>query len=259
MLLIFKSMISVENKIPLAVQRAVGFELTASNLDSLGEDWADAAELYRGFSQQIKEQSLSMGISEQLWDNAWLALLDERKESASSWLQLDFFPSVSSNDNSTTGGTSDTGYQIIDTEIPSTTFVNPASDNSASSKLIELEDLVESENEAEVVEDDPLQQDLIQRAVPILFAALERYGIVSNMGQEIVLESERNSVTWSIPERKLTLSGEEKLEISFDSNKQVISYQSELRNEYVEHLEQKIVPQLSTPKPTQIITKNISR
>lgn len=83
------SEISIE--IPNTVRRAVGFELTATALETLGDDWAVFAQQYRGFSEQIKEQSLSEGMSEELWEETRQALLDERENSSSNWLQIDFF------------------------------------------------------------------------------------------------------------------------------------------------------------------------
>ncbi|GGA45308.1 hypothetical protein [Okeania sp. KiyG1] len=79
------------------------------------------------------------------------------------------------------------------------------------------------------------------------------------MGLDIRLEGERNSVTWSILDRKLTVEGEENMEILFDSHKQVESFNSSLSKEYVEHLENQVAPQLEAPEPTKAVSKNISR
>ncbi|NEQ77832.1 MAG: hypothetical protein F6K23_35335 [Okeania sp. SIO2C9] len=258
-------------EIPDTVRRAVGFELTATKLENFGDEWAVFAQQYRSFSEQIKEQSLSGGMSEELWEETRQALLDERENSSSNWLQIDFFPSVLSDKNSTASSSdaaSGVTVNTVDTEThhqPITAV--PAINNTTEfrdkdepdiSDTEELADKEESEVQ-ELVDDDPLQQDLVQRAVPILFAALERYGAVSNMGLDIRLEGERNSVTWSILDRKLTVEGEENMEILFDSNKQVESFNSSLSKEYVEHLENQVAPQLEAPKTTRIIDKNISR
>ncbi|NET46949.1 hypothetical protein [Okeania sp. SIO2B3] len=255
-------------EMPDAVQRAVGFELVATKLENFGDEWAAFAQQYRGFSSEIKEQSLSGGISEELWSEARQALLDERENSSSSWLQIDFFPSVSSDNNSTASSSDAASGVTIDTETHHTPLTaNPAINNTTEfrdkdepeiSDTEELADKEESEVQ-ELVDDDPLQQDLVQRAVPILFAALERYGAVSNMGLEIRLEGERNSVTWAILDRKLTVEGEENMEILFDSHKQVESFNSSLSKEYVEHLENQVAPQLEAPETTKVVSKNISR
>lgn len=257
-------------EMPDTVRRAVGFELTATKLENFGEEWAVFAQQYRGFSEQLKEQSLSEGMSEEFWEKTRQTLLDERENSSSNWLQIDFFPSVSSDSNSTNGTTSNSTSNItVNAEkthhkaIVTPTFQNDTdtlkdkeeADMSYPDEVINAE---ETEDE-ELVDDDPLQQDLIQRAVPILFAALDRYGVVSNMGLDIQLKGERNSVTWSILDRKLTVEGEENMEVLFDSHKQVKSFNSSLSKEYVEHLENQVATQLETPQPTRIFDKNISR
>lgn len=258
-------------EIPNTVRRAVGFELTATKLENFGDEWAVFAQQYRGFSEQIKEQSLSGGMSEELWEEARQALLDERENSSSNWLQIDFFPSVSGDNNSTSsssGSTSNSNVTVSTEETNHKTIITPGTQNDMDTfkdreetDMPDTEELVDVEEieVKELVDDDPLQQDLIQRAVPILFAALERYGAVSNMGLDIQIKGERNSVTWSILDRKLTVEGEENMEILFDSHKQVESFNSSLSKEYVEHLENQVAPQLEAPKTTRIIDKNISR
>jgi hypothetical protein len=123
------------------------------------------------------------------------------------------------------------------------------------SEEIEIKNADKTKN----IEDDPLQQDLIRRAVPILFKALEQYGTVSKYGQSIVLEGERNLIRWSIPHCKLTVEGEEQLDIEFDRGKKVSSYKSNLSEEYVEHLENQVAAQIQSPASTQIITQNLDR
>ncbi|NER01388.1 MAG: hypothetical protein F6K17_01470 [Okeania sp. SIO3C4] len=256
-------------EMPDAVQRAVGFELVATKLENFGDEWAAFAQQYRGFSSEIKEQSLSGGMSEELWSEARQALLDERENSSSSWLQIDFFPSVSSDKSSTSSSSDSTSSVPVTTEeTHHKTIITPTIQNdidtfksTEETDMPDTEELVDAEKTeiTELVDDDPLQQDLVQRAVPILFAALERYGVVSNMGLEIRLEGERNSVTWAILDRKLTVEGEENLEILFDSHKQVESCNSSLSNEYVEHLENQVAPQLEAPETTKAVSKNISR
>ncbi|NET30053.1 hypothetical protein [Okeania sp. SIO1I7] len=260
------SEISIE--IPDTVQRAVGFELTATKLENFGDEWAVFAQQYRGFYEQIKEQSLSGGMSEELWEEARQALLDERENSSSNWLQIDFFPSVSSDKNSTSSSsdsTSSVAINTIDTETHHQPITANPAINNATDEFKDKEEPKEEPEESgisdteELIDDDPLQQDLVQRAVPILFAALNRYGVVSNMGLDIQLKGERNSVTWSILDRRLTVEGEENMEILFDSHKQVESFNSSLSKEYVEHLENQVAPQLEAPKPTKAVSKNISR
>ncbi|NET46880.1 hypothetical protein [Okeania sp. SIO2B3] len=256
-------------EIPEAVQRAVGFELTATALENFGDEWAVFAQQYRGFSEQIKEQSLSGGMSEELWDETRQALLDERENSSSNWLQIDFFPSVLSDKNSTASSSdAASGVTVNTEETHHKPIITPAIQNDTDTfkdkeetDMSDTEELVDAEETEieELVDDDPLQQDLIQRAVPILFAALERYGAVSNMGLEIQVEGEHNSITWSILDRKLTVEGEERLSIEFDTNRQVKSFDSQLSPEYVARLENQVAPQLETPKSTRNISQNISR
>ncbi|NEO52568.1 MAG: hypothetical protein F6K54_05470 [Okeania sp. SIO3B5] len=258
-------------EIPDTVQRAVGFELTATALENFGDEWAVFAQQYRGFSEQIKEQSLSGGMSEELWNKTRQTLLNEREDSATNWVQIDFFPSVSGDKNST-ASSSDAASGVTVNTIDTETHHKPITANPAINNATEFRDkdepdisdtkeLVDQEESeiTELVDDDPLQQDLVQRAVPILFAALDRYGAVSNMGLDIRIEGERNSVTWSILDRKLTVEGEENMEILFDSHKQVESFNSSLSKGYVEHLENQVAPQLEAPEPTKAVSKNISR
>ncbi len=260
-------MTELKNQIPEAIHRAVGFELTAKGFKKLGENWADFAQQYQGFADSIYSSVLSDGIDKQFCDAARNTLLHEREESALSWLQVDFFPSISEDKNSTsTTNNSTNSANLIDSKNESTSFYigNISTLNSEFQQLKEEEsELEETEikdiDETKDSEDDPLQQDLIRRAVPILFKALEQYGTVSESGQSIVLEGERNLICWSIPHRKLTVEGEEKLDIEFDRDKKVSSYQSNLSQEYVEHLENQVASQLQSPASTQIITQNLDR
>ncbi|MEB3281241.1 MAG: hypothetical protein VKK42_20185 [Lyngbya sp.] len=257
-------MTEIENKIPEAIYRAVGFELTAKGLESLGGDWVDFAQSCQNFANSIKKQTLSLGMDEQFWEEARKTLLQEREDNATDWLELNFFPSVSDDNNSTStteSSTSTVNSINSETEFQSSFIGEVQTLNSEGQQLREKESESEIEDvdETENVDDDPLQQDLIRRAVPILFKALERYGTVSEAGQSIVLEGERNSIRWSIPHRKLTVSGEEELNIEFDSDKQVSSYRSKLSSEYVEHLENQVATQLESPPPTRIITRNLDR
>ncbi len=254
-------MTEIENKIPEAIYRAVGFELTAKGLEGLGEDWVDFAQSCRNFANSIREQTLSLGMDEQFWNDGRQTLLAERDDSANTWLQLDFFPEVSDDNNSTsTTGNTTTTANLIDSEnsFQSTIFeeaLTPENRGESEELSSEIEDVDETEN----VDDDPLQQDLIRRAVPILFKALERYGTISEGGQSIVLEGERNLIRWSIPNRRLTVQGDEELNIEFDSDKQVSSYRSKLSSEYVEHLENQVASQLQSQPSTRIITRNLDR
>ncbi len=260
-------MTEFKNQIPEAIHRAVGFELTAKGLENLGEDWADFAQQYQGFADSIYSSILSDGIDKQFCDAARNTLLHEREESALSWLQVDFFPSISEDKNSTsTTDSSTNSANLIDSKNESTSFYigNISTFNPEAQQLKEEEsELEESEiedvNETKNREDDPLQQDLIRRAVPILFKALEQYGTVSESGQSIVLEGERNLIRWSIPHRKLTVEGEEQLDIEFDRDKKVSSYQSNLSQEYVEHLENQVASQLQSLASTTIVTRNLYR
>lgn len=257
-------MTEIENKIPEAIYRAVGFELTAKGLESLGEDWVEFAQYCQNFSNSIKEQTLSLGMDEQFWEKARKTLLQEREDSATDWLGLDFFTSVydDKNSTSTTGSTASTVNSInSETEFQSSFIGEVQTLNSETQQFREKESESEIEDvdETENVDDDPLQQDLIRRAVPILFKALERYGTVSEAGQSIVLKGERNSIRWSIPHRKLTVRGDEELDIKFDSDKRVSSCHSNLSSEYVEHLENHVATQLQSPSPTRIITPNLGR
>lgn len=268
-------MTTLENQIPEAIQRAVGFELTAQGFQALGDDWADFAQQYQGFADSIYTSILSDGMDEQFCDNARSTLLKEREESTYSWLQVDFFPSISEDKNSTsTTDSSTNSANLIDSEYESASFSmggvsalnheaqelekkeSEAKENEIEeSEEIEIKDVDETKN----IEDDPLQQDLVRRAVPILFKALEQYGTVSESGQSIVLEGERNLIRWSIPHRKLTVEGEEQLDIEFDKSKKVNSIQSHLSSDYVEHLENQVASQLQSTAPTRIITKNVDR
>jgi hypothetical protein len=254
-------MTEIENKIPEAIHRAVGFELTAKGLESLGGDWADFAQSYQSFANSIREQTLSLGMDEQFWNNGRKTLLAEGDDFANTWLQLDFFPSVSDDKNSTsTTGSTTTTTNLIDAEIQSqSTIVEEVLTPENRGESEESESEIEGVDETENVDDDPLQQDLIRRAVPILFKALERYGTVSEAGQSIVLEGERNSIRWSIPHRRLTVQGEEELDIKFDSDKQVSYYRSKLSSEYVKHLENQVDSQLQPQPSTIIITRNLDR
>lgn len=257
-------MTKLENKIPEAIHRAVGFELTAKGLEKLGEDWTDFAQNYQNCAHSIREQTLSLGMDEQFWDTTHNLLLREREDSASSWLQVDFFPSILENKNSNSTTDSSTSYtHLIDSEDASTSFsigeVSTFNPENQQARREELEPEIEDVDETENLEDDPLQQDLIQRAVPILFKALERYGTASESGQSIVLEGDRNLIRWSIPHRRLTVQGDEELNIEFDSDKRVSSYQSKLSSEYVEHLENRVATQLESPPPTRIVTRNLDR
>ncbi len=236
-------------KIPDAIRRAVGYELTATSFRQLGADWAASSELFSHFAKRIKEQSLSGGMSEEFWDASRQILLSEREAEKSSWLQVDFFP------NSNTTATGSTGTSAVPTVDIDKTILTPSTPSLSStpdttSTEQELEDTETEIEEVESLEDkesiiegeDSLQQEQekIKRAVPILFAALQRYGEVTNKGLIIELIGERNNITWSIPDRKLSVRGEDYLEVEFDSNKKVTSYQSNLSQGYVEHLENNV-------------------
>lgn len=260
-------MTELKNQIPEAIHRAVGFELTAKGLENLGKDWADFAQQYQSFADSIYTSILSDGIDEQFCDAARNILLHEREESALSWLQVDFFPSISEDNNSTsTTDSSTNSTNLINFEDAETSFsigniltLNPEFQQLKEEESELEESEVEDVDETKNIEDDPIQQDLIRRAVPILFKALEQYGTVSESGQSIVLEGERNLIRWSIPHRKLTVEGEEQLDIEFDRGKKVSSYQSNLSEEYVEHLENQVASQLQSSASTQIITRNLDR
>ena len=321
-------MTELKNQIPEAIHRAVGFELTAKGLENLGEDWADFAQQYQGFADSIYTSILSDGIDKQFCDAARNTLLHEREESAISWLQVDFFPSISEDKNSTSttdSSTNSTNLINFEDEYASFSIGNISTLNSEAQQLkekeseleeSEIEDIDETKNIEDdqgfalkeegrrktedgqfsshfylkntrpvpspgtgfggvqapsklknffplppsfFLHDDPIQQDLIRRAVPILFKALEQYGTVSESGQSIVLEGERNLIRWSIPHRKLTVEGEEQLDIEFDKSKKVSSYQSNLSQEYVEHLENQVASQLQSSASTKIVTRNLDR
>ena len=246
-------MIATEST-PDAVRRAVGFEIVAQSLSNLGEDWAASSELYNNFAERIKEESLSGGMSEELWDTSRQTLLSERETASSSWLQVDFFPGSTSANNNTTTGSSDTAEvkpepdkaivsspatkvtPDINSNLPLTKEEVTSVKNEETNE--EAEDLTSSEDVAD-------QESLITKAVPILFEALHQYGEISEQGSTVELEGKRNKITWSILDKKLSVTGKEYLEISFDSNKQVVSYESNLSQDYVEHLEDQVVSKLS--------------
>ena len=243
----------IETEIPDTVRRAVGFELVAESFKNLGEDWAANSELYASFAQRIKDEQIASGMPEELWETSRQTLLLEREAASESWLEVDFF----SDKNSTNaGGSSDTAEEKSEPDkaigvSPNSILTSVTPDlNPNLSEFGKLEDTeVDEIEELEDTEVDEIeeteQESLIKKAVPILFEALQQYGEIGEQGTTVELYGKRNKIIWSIPDKKLSVTGEEYLEISFDDNKKVVSYESNLSKNYVEHLEDKVTSKLN--------------